>query len=303
MHRLSQLRVIIPGLLLLLLVVYALVSLAIVFGASRAEREPFEGHPLDFDLEYDDIEFTPRGGGLTLRGWLLIGDESAPYVIFVHGLGSQRSGDSALEIASKLVQDEGYNVLLFDLRAHGASAGSRVTAGDSERNDVLGAYDFVLSRGALEGKVGLLGFSFGAGLAVMSAAQEPGFAAVVADSPFADAGDLLAQETARKTPIPKAIAPVFIPAASVFANLIYGMDLGDVKPERDVARLNYPVLVIHGDADSRIPISHGLRVYSAAPVGSEIWVLPGAGHAGAFLAEPDDYVSRVEAYLEQRLGP
>lgn len=284
-------------------VAYLLVSLAIVFGATRAEREAFQGQPEDHSLAYEKVTFPPRGGDLPLRGWLLEGDEAAPFLIFVHGLGGQRTGNAALEIASRLIGEGRYNILLFDLRAHGTSGGSRVTAGDSERADVLGAYDFLLGRGAREGRIGLIGFSFGAGLALMAAASEPGFAAVVADSPFADAGDLLAQETARKTPVPESVAPIFLPAASVFAGLLYGIDLGDVKPERDAALLDYPVLLIHGEADTRIPVSHGERVLGAAPAGSRIWKLPGVDHVDAFFEQPDEYVRRVREYLAERLGP
>ncbi len=198
------------------LTAYVLVALAIVYGATRAEREPFEAIPEDYGLNYEPIMFLSRDGDVSLRGWLLEGSQDGPFLVFVHGVGSQRTGDGAMEIAARLVQDGGYNVLLFDLRAHGESGGGRVTAGDSEREDVLGAYDAVVSHGAEPGRVGLIGFSFGAGLAIMSAAEETGIAAVVADSPFADVGDLLAQETARTTPIPKTLAPIFLPAASLF---------------------------------------------------------------------------------------
>jgi fermentation-respiration switch protein FrsA (DUF1100 family) len=136
----------------------------------------------------------------------------------------------------------------------------------------------------------------------MSAAQEAGFVAVVADSPFADIGDLLAQETARKTPIPEFLAPVFLPASSLFAGLLYGIDLGDLRPERDVAKFGYPVLLIHGEGDTRIPVSHSRRILEAAPVGSTLWTLSDVDHVDAFLEEPEEYLSRVRAYLHGRFG-
>jgi pimeloyl-ACP methyl ester carboxylesterase len=193
-------------------------------------------------------------------------------------------------------------VLLFDLRAHGESDGSRVSGGYFERRDVLGAYEFLVERGAAPGSVGVLGRSMGAGIAIMAAAQETGIAAVVADSPFAAVDDLIAQETARKTPIPKGIVPVFLPAAKLFASTLYAIDLGELVPEDDVTRLAYPVLVIHGEADERIPASHGRRVHEGAPAGSELWLLPGVDHADAFLEQPEAYVERVVGYFGVRLG-
>jgi pimeloyl-ACP methyl ester carboxylesterase len=301
MSRLPRPRIILAATAGVLLLAYVLIALGIAWGATRADREEFEAAPEDYGLAYEEVVFPSRGDDVDLRGWLLDGDEGAPYLIFVHGLGGQRTGDNALEIASALIDDDGYNVLLFDLRAHGTSGGGRVTAGDSERMDVLGAYDFVVSRGAEPGQIGLMGFSFGAGVALMAAAQEPGVDAVVADSPFADVRDLLAQEAARKTPIPEFVAPIFLPAASVFADLLYGIDLGDVRPERDVAGLAYPVLLIHGEADSRIPVSHSRRILDAAPAGSQLWTVPGADHVDAFLEEPEEYLRRVREYFERRL--
>lgn len=302
MHRILRPQVSLPALLLLALAAYVLVALAMVCGATGAEREPLEAHPNDFGLAYEDVRFTPRDGELRLDGWLLLGADGGPYLIFVHGIGSQRTGENVLALAARLVQEGGYNVLLFDLRAHGLSEGSRVTAGDSERDDVLGAYDFLLGRGAEPRRVGVLGFSFGAGLAVMAAALEPGIAAVVADSPFADVRDLISQETARKTPFPKAAVPVFLPAASLLAHLLYDIDLGSLKPERDASRLEYSILVVHGEDDTRIPTSHGRRVHAGAPPGSELWILPGVEHVEAFETEPDEYVRRVLDYLAQRFG-
>lgn len=296
----TRLKVLVPALALVVLVLYLGISLAMVYGATRPERNPFEAAPEEYGLTYEDVSFPPRDGSLTLRGWLLQGAPGAPYLIFVHGIGDQRTGNDALDLASRLVRGDGYNVLLFDLRAQGTSDGSYVSAGQFERYDVLGAYDFLLSRGAKPGEVGLIGRSYGAATSIMAAALEPGIAAVVADSPFADVRDRIVKETARKTPIPEGLVPVFLPPATLFADLLYDIDLNNLQPERDVAKLDYPVLIIHGEADTRVPPEEGRRVYEAAPAGSQWWSLPGVTHAQGFQTNPDEYVRRVAAYLSTR---
>jgi pimeloyl-ACP methyl ester carboxylesterase len=303
MNRLLRLRVILPTAFLLVLALYLLVAFVMVYQATRPEeRKPFEAHPADLGLSYEDVSFAPRNGELKLQGWLLNGSPGSPHLIFVHGLGSQRTDTQSLDLAARLVRNEGYSVLLFDLRAHGTSEGDRITAGQLERDDVLGAYDFLLSRGAQPGRVGLRGLCYGAGIAIMAAAQEPGIAAVVADSAFASVEARAAHEIARRTPIPESLAPAFMPPARLFADLVYGINLGELKPERDVSRLGYPVLIIHGEADTRIPFSQAQRVYAASPAGSEIWALPEVEHAQAFPTEPEDYLRRVEAYFASRLA-
>ena len=145
-----------------------------------------------------------------------------------------------------------------------------------------------------------MGFSMGAATSIMAAAEEPRIMAVAADSPFADASDLIAREAARKTPFPEWMMPIFIPTTKLMAKQIYGIDIGSLVPEKSVAELGYPVIVIHGLADDRIPWEHGQRVASAADEGSSIWLVPGVDHVDAFLTHPDEYVARVSEYFGSR---
>ena len=236
---------------------------------------------------------------MKLSGWYLPGDDSGPHLIFVHGIGSVRSGDKAVGLAARIV-GLGYNVLMFDLRGHGSSGGDKVSGGFYERSDVLGAFDYLLRRGVDIGRVGLMGFSMGAATSIMAAAQEPGIIAVAADSTYANASELIAREAARKTPIPGWLTPVFMPAAKLMANGIYGIDIGSLVPEESVADLGYPVLVIHGTEDKRIPLEQGQRVAGAAKEGSSIWLVPEVDHVDAFLTHPDEYTERVDEYFSSR---
>jgi dipeptidyl aminopeptidase/acylaminoacyl peptidase len=280
---------------------YLLVALALVMGATQADRKAANSLPDEFGVHYEEVTFPSREGNVDLSGWLIPGAPEQPSVIFVHGLDSERSADGAVDLASRLV-GQGYNVLLFDLRGHGRSSGERISGGYFEREDVLGAYDFLVSRGAAAGRVGVVGFSLGGGVAIMAAAGEQGIVAVVADSAFADIDDLIAQETARKTFLSEKFVPVFLPAARLFADRLYGIDLGDISPERDAALLTFPILLIHGDADSRIPPSHSRRIHQRAHFGSELWTPEGVNHVDAFHAQPDEYARRVIGYFDARFA-
>ena len=81
---------------------------------------------------------------------------------------------------------------------------------------------------------------------------------------------------------------------------IYGIDIGALAPERAVTQLDYPVLVIHGIADERVPWQQGQRVVVAAKEGTSIWLVPGSDHVDAFLVQPDEYVRKVSAYFDQQ---
>lgn len=97
------------------------------------------------------------------------------------------------------------------------------------------------------------------------------------------------------------MVPLFIPGMSLVSSVLYRIDIGAVVPERQAATLDYPILVIHGDADTRIPVGQGVRIHASSPAGSELWLVPGSGHVDAFLDSPDEYVERVDAYFRIQL--
>ena len=284
-----------------LAVVYGLVSYFIVLGVTESERELQEDHPSNYELDYEDIEFLSRKDKLTLNGWYIRSEHSRGTIIFVHGIGSVRSGDGAVEIAS-LLGKRGFDTLLFDLRAHGSSDGDQISAGQREKYDVLGAFDYLVDRGIEPERVGLLGFSMGAGISIMTASAEPAIGALVADSPFANVSELIAQETARKTIFPEWIVPIFLPMTKFMAEQLYDIHIDDLVPEEHVSRLSYPVMIIHGQQDSRIPVSHGLRVYQASPPGSTIWVAPDVDHVDTFLSHPTRYIDEIMGYFDHRFS-
>ena len=48
-----------------LLVIYGVISFMIARGVTQADRYPQEAQPSDYGLEYEDVEFLSRQGGLT----------------------------------------------------------------------------------------------------------------------------------------------------------------------------------------------------------------------------------------------
>ncbi len=289
---------------LLLAGFYGYVSYSMASGVTELDRTPLEGHPTEYGLPYENVAFSPRGDewdDIVLRGWLIENERDELTVMLIHGLNRNRTGDNALELARRLF-DRGFNVLLFDIRGHGESDGERLSAGYFEKWDILGAYDFLVQRSASPGKVGLVGWSLGGATALLAAAEEPAIKAVVADSSFADVHDLIAQETARATVFPQWIVPVFIPGMKVVSRVLYGIDVGAVVPEKAAGTLSYPILVIHGGEDSRVPPEQSVRIHASASAGSELWLVHGSEHADAVIDAPDEYVERVDAYLSSRLA-
>lgn len=291
----------IPIILVLLVAIYGFISFTITSGITKYERKPQEDNPAAYGLQYEDVEFASRGGDVNLSGWYIPGEDEGPVIIFVHGIGSVRSGAEAVDLAARLV-DRGFGVLMFDLRGHGKSGGEFISGGYFERQDVLGAFDFVLRQGIPSERIGFIGFSMGAGTTILAAAEEPDICALVVDSPYADISDLIAQETARKTVFPEWLAPVFLPGVKLIAKIQYDIDIGVLVPEEAVKILPYPIMIIHGTNDTRISLEHGKRVYDAAHPASVMWVVPGVDHVQSFAEHPEEYVERVADYFDEQLA-
>ena len=291
----------IPILVVVLALVYGFISFMIASGITKYERRSQEDHPTAYGLPFEDVEFLSRGGDVILSGWYIPGENGRRTIIMIHGIGGVRSGDDAVDLASHLVA-HGFSILMFDFRGHGSSEGEFISAGYFERQDVLGAFDFLITQGIPSECIGLLGFSMGGATAILSAAEEPAICALVVDSPYAKVSELIAKETARKTFIPELISPMFIPGVKVMTSVVYGIHLAEMVPEEVVKLLPYPIMVIHGKADTMIPFNHGVRVHQAAHPESVIWLVPGVDHIDAFVTYPEEYVERLADYFNKQIG-
>jgi dipeptidyl aminopeptidase/acylaminoacyl peptidase len=287
------------AMLVMLVVGYVVASAYLADQATRATRHLPQGSPTDEGLSYESVTFDSAEDHIPLRGWYIPsrGDRA---VVMVHGIDSQR-WDEAPNVPDKvrLFVHDGFDVFLFDLRAHGESGGEHLGLGWLERRDVRAAVDVVEQRGIPPGRIGLFGHSFGGGIALLSAAAIPDMGAVVTDSAFADQRLLLDREINMRTGAP----PIFTPGIGLFVSWWYDLDLSAIPPDQALSRIApRPILFIHGDADTRIPVSHAYRLKAASrnPV-DELWIVPGAEHVASFAVQPEAYTARMLAFFERYL--
>lgn len=287
--------------MVILALLYAALSFYIVDSALDAEAIALEERPQDFALAYEDVEFSPRGWPtIVLRGWWMPAPESRGTVVRVHGIDSNRS--SRLAIAAALVKS-GYSVLAFDLRGHGESDPAQMGAGIHERDDVLGAVDYLTAqRGAERGTIFLHGHSYGGAIVLMAGWREPAIAGVFADSAFASLSDLVVQEVARRTSAPSWLASVLRPGVILMARLSKGIDIEGVYPAGDAARYSYSIGLAHCEMDDRIPISHLELIRTGLRYPPRLTVYEGCAHGDAWDDHPRRYEATLIAYLDERLG-
>jgi pimeloyl-ACP methyl ester carboxylesterase len=275
--------------------------------AGYPHRHAPDHDPADLGLASETLAVP--SGGIDLPAWWIParGGAPGPAVLLVHGWESAR--DRTLPNAL-LLNALGLHVLTIDVRAHGLNPPEELplTAGEFGA-DALAAVRVLLARPEVTAAA-ILGHSMGGIGALLAAAAEPRVGAVVAASTPADPYRLTRQTfRLARLPIP---GPLAYPLAWLTTHVFLeprGHTVRSVSAARAIQAYRGPVLLIHGDADRVVPISHLGRLERAAtkareddqdagPV--EVLVIPGGEHS--WLYEYASYRGAVGRFLATALG-
>src|SRR5712692_4879279 len=141
----------------------------------------------DLPVRPEVVPFTIPGVGQR-EGWFFPGLKTAPTIILCHGYQSQRG--ELLTLVSAL-QDNQYNVFLFDFAGHGSSPGLS-TFGYREVEELHGAIAAVARRSDVDRtRFGLWGANLGAYAVVGVAAVDSRVGAFVVDSVYERPEDMV----------------------------------------------------------------------------------------------------------------
>lgn len=245
-------------------------------------------------IPYEDLEIP--SGRHTLKGWLLPGvtaDGEAcrrPLVLMTHGWAA--SYGTVLQLALPVTAG-GYDVLLFDVRGHGRNEEVKVATVRHFRDDVEAVVAYARERFA-ERPLVVLGHSMGAAATVLAAARGAPVDGVVLVACPADVLEVTAAYLSDHG-FPGAFMVValrpfwWMRVGSTFRNLI---------PEREIARVRQPLLLVQPGRDRRVSADQAQRLSRAS--GRPLHVVEGAGHTEV-LGDPAahrlvlDFLAELEA--------
>jgi uncharacterized protein len=134
----------------------------------------------------------------------------------------------------------------------------------------------------------------------MEAAQNPKIRVAVLDSPYGHLPELLNEQLPKYTRLPSWFNPGILTAA----HLAYGIrtdDLISIRAARFWGRR--PLLLIHGEADSIVPVNQAIRLARAAGASCLTVTLLGVEHVQAYEANPLGYVATVDSFFKRNLRP
>ncbi len=245
--------------------------------------------PSDLGLKYEDIAFKSTDG-VKLSGWFMPYNKTKAAIIVMHGYPADKN--NLLGIAEFLAKD--FNVFLFDFRSFGQSKGKYTTAGCLEKNDLLGAIQYLEKEKKLT-KIGLYGFSLGGAVALMT--NHKNVKAIVADSAYAELRHVVQH-------MYKIFFIFKYPLAyltKLYGILFLRINIDYASPADNIKNLKIPILLIHAEKDSQIPASEAYLLHNANKK-SELWIVGNAGHGMTHSANPEEYEKKVIVFFKESLG-
>lgn len=226
--------------------------------------------------------------GTDLQAWYRPSRNGAAVMV----LNSARGDHGGSEAHARLLAAHGYGVLLYDARGTGGSEGMPNGWGWTWLPDVDAGVDYLAGRPDVKNdRVGLIGLSTGADVAIRAAAVDSRIQVVVADG--ATAQSFADRPTGWSSAM--SLWPMF-----VAAELLSGQSPPSPLDDAIAAIQHRPVLLV---ASGSIPAEISLNErYDRAGGGEvELWKLPDTEHVSGLSSQPQEYAARVLGHLDEVL--
>jgi len=264
------------------------------------------------------VKFTAADGH-PLKGTILKarGGPATGMVIFAHEFGSERS--SCVRYCQALING-GYDVFAFDFRGHGESPAEpgyrpRWLPTDRETSDMRGAIDYITRRLESLGRpkdLTLFGVSRGGNAAIMAAVGLPHVKTLITDGVFSS--DVTLEYLMRRfATIFGGIRVLTENYPPTFWRFMRWLLLRECarryrcrfpSTQSALRRLGRkPLLMIHGQRDSYVPITQAQQLYDIAHGPKKLWIVPDARHNESVLVNPNTYGQRVVSFLNEHAIP
>lgn len=218
-------------------------------------------------------------------------------VLLSHGYRSCCESD--FSISAPYLHSLGYNLLLVNQRAHNHSQGAFITFGAKERLD---AGSWIAYLGQLYGQthpIFLLGISMGAATVLMASefSYPENVRGILADCGYTTP-DAIICHVAKQRRVPGFLMPSFRFCARLFA----GFDPRGCSTVEAVAKTSYPILFVHGEADTFVPCEMTKETYAACRSEKELLLIPNAAHGISYLVDRPRVEAAISAFFEKHLG-
>ena len=264
--------------------------------SAKIEGFAYPSDPLTaHGLAFEEVQYTSPIG--ELDAWLVDGTRTT-WAIFVHGKSSNRR--ESLRMLSVVVE-EGLPSLVITYRNDDGMPPSEdgyYNYGTTEWEDLEGAAEYALSHGAED--LVLVGYSMG-GAIVTSFLYESSIAdrvrGVILDAPMIDFGETVALG-AREQNVPS----FMVGLAKWLGGVRFGMDWEAMDYQTRFDQFRAPILLFHGDADRKVPVSSSDALAEARPDIVTYVRVDDTEHVRAWNTDREAYEGAVRGFLRSLDG-
>lgn len=237
--------------------------------------------PAQLGIAVEEIVF---GDEVKLHGWWM--PAAKPRATLVQAHGNAANVTNHVPLVAWL-PSAGINVLSFDYRGFGRSEGSPTL--DGVVADTRAALARARRQQASALPLVLLGQSLGGATSVRALAEDAAgdIKLLILDSAFASYRGIAREAAGRG--LMSWLLPLALP----------GLPPEDRDPLSAMPRIRAPVLLLHGEQDSIIPIGHSERLHAAAVTSKQLIRIAGGQHLDA-LSRPDlraRVLAAINAYV------
>jgi len=268
---------------LLLATLLTVAALALLHWSFSAKRLRLRQTPEDLGLESESL-WLPGMKGKKLFAWWIPARGSDICVVILHGWGS--SATQLLPLAVPFHQ-AGFNVLLFDTHNHGHSDSYGISSMPRFAADLHQVLRWVKSEKAEAAKrLVLVGHSVGAGAVLLEGSRRDDCDAIISLAAFAHPRILMTRYL-RGMHLPQ----FMINGILAYIQWVIGHRFDDIAPVTTITLTTCPVLLVHGDADTTVPVSDARQIYQAGDKRRcKLLLVEDAGH---------DSIDKIEAHGHQ----
>ena len=236
--------------------------------------------PADIGLEFEDVFFS-TSDGVKLHGWYVPADSDVTLLWF-HGNAGNLGNRLEHMLLSHVIL--GVNIFIFDYRGYGLSEGAASESGTYIDGEAAVSY-LRDERGVdTEEQLILYGHSLGGAVAVEVSRRNPSRGLIV-ESTFTSVKDMA-----------KSLYP-YLPSS-----IVTSLMQAEYDSLSKIAGARAPVMVIHGDEDTTVPLAEGRALYEAARQPKRIYTVEGAAHNDVYAIGGARYFEAIRRFIDDPRG-
>ncbi|CAN5366922.1 hypothetical protein BH10CYA1_BH10CYA1_19660 [soil metagenome] len=223
--------------------------------------------------------FFKASDGKRIHGWMFINPASTKILLLHPG----NAGDILGRLAFvRMLLDAGASVFTYEPRGFGLSEGSPSVV--SVCNDGVSAFDFLTeTQGYKPDHIVLYGISLGAAVATYVSTKRPA-SGIILQSGFSSLEQIAKEQ---------------VPLLHIYPSWLFPRP--SMNTAETLTKPHAPLLLLHGELDRLIPISHSRRIFAQASYPKQLVVCPHSTHTSIDQRDQKLFISTIAAFV-RRLG-